>query len=310
MDDVDERIVYGGPTGAWAKACAENEFGATTQNTRTARATATYKFNGTGIGVYGTLGVEENVDQFTATFTIDNHQPVLYTPNSRDLRYRTRFFQSPILYEGEHTLEIKDTTENARAIVLDYFVQSVSPVSLTAKKVPSGPSSDPSSPFPGPTAGTPSGLPKEARYPNVALISGLSTVGALLLFTIIIGFFVWTRRRSLGRSRRIRLNLAGPKAPELKPFLATSGRIVQRASSHRSSGSSAQSLVEHDTTVAAGKGLAHARPNPVHAPAHPVPSSPKQHQGGGVRLAVGEKADDADEPRDDLPPVYQVSYSS
>lgn len=78
------------------------------------------RFFGTSIQVYGTLSDPASNTPFTASFKIDDQSPISYTPSTQfeGLVYKTRFFQSSVLEEGEHTLVITDTTENASEFIL------------------------------------------------------------------------------------------------------------------------------------------------------------------------------------------------
>ncbi|TFL00187.1 hypothetical protein BDV98DRAFT_509456 [Pterulicium gracile] len=112
VDDFDPRITYT-PADGWRTMGSDTEFNSTTH----ALLEGTGSFNGTGIAVYGTLAVESG-DQLTVTFILDDGTPMSYSPDSRDLRYRTRFFQSPVLEDGEHTLLMVDAKADARSFIL------------------------------------------------------------------------------------------------------------------------------------------------------------------------------------------------
>ncbi|TFK97889.1 hypothetical protein BDV98DRAFT_513012 [Pterulicium gracile] len=119
IDDSDSRIEYGGPTGAWSLGGSASEHANTTHSTGVGGATATYKFFGTGIEAYGTLVMDSSKNPHAVTFAVDNQRPVRYrSPDVGGLEHKMRFFQSPVLDEGEHTLVIRDSAEGTRRFVL------------------------------------------------------------------------------------------------------------------------------------------------------------------------------------------------
>lgn len=112
VDDRDSRITY---TPNWFLAGGSDEFGSTTHGTRTAGARATFKFTGSSVAVYGTIsdsGVYK--DPPISTYGVDGASSVTYSATAgTKAQYKQRFFQSPKLADGEHTLLITSTVANA-----------------------------------------------------------------------------------------------------------------------------------------------------------------------------------------------------
>ncbi|KAH9474992.1 hypothetical protein JR316_0012091 [Psilocybe cubensis] len=147
-DDRDPSVVYSG--GDWQKGGTENEYFQTTSYVRNATgSTATFKFTGTSVSVFGTL---DSADLGRGTpissYRIDNGQPVIYTgPTPDSEQYKQQFFQSPTLPPGPHTLVI--VVQSEAGYYLDYFTVTPDPVVVVSSSAPlASSSSESSSPVP------------------------------------------------------------------------------------------------------------------------------------------------------------------
>ncbi|KAF8064350.1 hypothetical protein FPV67DRAFT_216773 [Lyophyllum atratum] len=119
VDDRDARIAY---SSGWFSSGGPNEFDSTTHGSRAAGVKATFRFTGSSVAVYGTVadsGVYK--DPPISTYSIDGSSSVTYSavPGSK-AQYKQRYFQSPDLSDGEHTLVITSTVANAY-FWLDYL---------------------------------------------------------------------------------------------------------------------------------------------------------------------------------------------
>lgn len=289
IDDADTQIEYGEPPVAWSSGGSGDEHANTTHFTDVGGATATYKFFGTGIEAYGTLGMDSSKNPFAVTFTVDNDRPVEYrSPDVKGggLNHKMRLFKSAILDEGEHTLLITNSAEGARRFILDFLVQSIAPSALISQPDPSG------SPAPFDPPGSSDTTTKNG--PNVGLIAGAS-VGGVLLLALLLSLLLWRRRRSQ-RASRGRIDLTGPtmSSSTITPYsYGNSGSSILAPHGRAASDSTLRDMGKP------GK-EAHSSPSLPPVP----PQRTQQHAvDGGVRLAGG----DDDEL---LPPVYQPSYGT
>ncbi|PFH50105.1 hypothetical protein AMATHDRAFT_86001 [Amanita thiersii Skay4041] len=117
IDDADTRIVY---SGDWTPDTTNNlnQFNGTVHLTSMVDASATFKFSGLSIAVYGT------VDHFDtpviSEYSIDDEPPfqLRYQPEQRVYQYL--FYQSKPLRQGDHTLVIKNKADTW--LIIDYFI--------------------------------------------------------------------------------------------------------------------------------------------------------------------------------------------
>ncbi|KAK2459971.1 hypothetical protein APHAL10511_007977 [Amanita phalloides] len=122
IDDSDPRVLYT-PASAWHRTGSANEYMDTIHFTGNAGANSTLVFNGTGIGVYGTLALKESPAPVTLFYLDDDVDRAQYSavpPPTADL-YMQRWYQSPPLNNGQHTLVVNNFLDGA-SIYLDYFV--------------------------------------------------------------------------------------------------------------------------------------------------------------------------------------------
>ncbi|CAA7269694.1 unnamed protein product [Cyclocybe aegerita] len=119
LDDTDPSIVY---TGRWNRAGSSNEFNRTTTWTLSAGASARLSFRGTAIGVFGTISTRlRSSREPESTYRIDGGDPVTFRATQTDrTQFTQQFFQSPLLPDGEHTLEITHP-ETTEPVFLDFF---------------------------------------------------------------------------------------------------------------------------------------------------------------------------------------------
>lgn len=142
VDEADSRVRFD-PPDAWNLAGVIPEHESTTHFTTRGGATSTfryllpvsvsegvihcslfhplsaYSFSGTGIEVYGTLGLEESQNPFNVSFSIDGKSAGTYQSIDveRILR-RMPFFSSGVLPDSEHTLVATYMTDGARTMFL------------------------------------------------------------------------------------------------------------------------------------------------------------------------------------------------
>lgn len=119
VDDRDPSISYS--TGQWGQAGSANEFDSTTTWTSLRGATAKLSFNGTSIGVYGTIVQKGLLQDPVSSYTVDSNTPVVFNGKSQaTTQYKQLFFQSPTLPAGMHTLTITNNVDGDQ-LFLDFF---------------------------------------------------------------------------------------------------------------------------------------------------------------------------------------------
>ncbi|KIJ91276.1 hypothetical protein K443DRAFT_686168 [Laccaria amethystina LaAM-08-1] len=119
LDDRDTSITYS--TGQWGQAGSTNEFDSTTTWTSLRGATAQVSFNGTSIGVYGTIVQKGLLQDPISSYTVDSNTPVVFTGKSQaTIQYKQLFFQSPTLSAGTHTLTITNNVDGDQ-LFLDFL---------------------------------------------------------------------------------------------------------------------------------------------------------------------------------------------
>ncbi|KAF8064351.1 hypothetical protein FPV67DRAFT_1672066 [Lyophyllum atratum] len=123
VDDRDySKLSFGR---GWYLGGTSSEFDGSTTGTRRAGAHAAFTFSGVSSGstvaVYGTVAPATDGPPHISTYSIDGGSPVTYTavPGS-GVQYKQRFFRSPELAEGQHTLVITSTVPGT-SFWLDYF---------------------------------------------------------------------------------------------------------------------------------------------------------------------------------------------
>ncbi|KAG6910373.1 hypothetical protein DXG01_011088 [Tephrocybe rancida] len=197
IDDVNPRIVY---TGFWERAGSFEEFKSTTHGASGAGAQATFKFNGSSIAVFGTIGRENNNGdpRFApvTTYRIDGSTPETFThkPN-RGIVYRQLFFQAHDLEEGpgkEHTLVMENTITGKNMVWLDYLQL----ISSTERPPPEHPS---------PAA------PIEGTYSR-ALLKGMF-MGSAMTIMLFVCLLALAHRRRMKRAHN-----SGDSAPDFHSY--------------------------------------------------------------------------------------------
>ncbi|KAJ7574052.1 hypothetical protein C8J56DRAFT_980571 [Mycena floridula] len=194
LDDSDPSVKYS--IGDWNTGGVDEEFKSTTHGTTAANAFATIPFSGTYIEVYGTIAPQGvgHPDPVT-TYTIDKGPATSFAPvttNTSATLHQTRFFTSPTLPDGNHTLVVQSTVQGGQ-VWLDFFEFTPSPVTttVTVTTTPTGSSNS------GTSVNDNSTSASTKSSPQVGAIVGaaLGSVAVTLLFCFIL-FFCWKRQRS------------------------------------------------------------------------------------------------------------------
>lgn len=141
-------------------------------------------FSGVGVSVYGTIGpVRASYVSPVSSYSVDGTTPVAYPASqSQYVQYNQRFYQSPVLPSGQHSLIVTNTL-NSDALFLDYFI--VQPESVTSTSV--SPSSS--------STGLPSTVGGGDSARTTAVVVGCivgAVAGVAILLTF---FFFWFRRQ-------------------------------------------------------------------------------------------------------------------
>ncbi|KAG6907027.1 hypothetical protein DXG01_010862 [Tephrocybe rancida] len=190
----------------------------TTHGTEGLGATATLRFSGTGIAVYGTIP-NSTVSRVSA-YTLDGSSPVTVTRSNRGDTplYQQLFYQSPRLKDGNHTL-IVTAVSGASTFYLDYFRIN----STSSQETNAFPSSSLSI-FPASASGAPTTLPQATSASSgghAGAIAG-GVIGALVFIALAVAAFLWYRRRRAMRAPSRQAPLAPDPSKALLRLLSTS----------------------------------------------------------------------------------------
>ncbi|PFH50102.1 hypothetical protein AMATHDRAFT_85999 [Amanita thiersii Skay4041] len=115
VDDSDAQIVYS--PGGWNATTNPNEHNETVHWSTQAGATATFKFSGLRIAVYGTAHPFSK--PAISEYSIDGGPPYLQRFQADEKMYKHLFFHSPPLGQENHTLVVKNAANVFFSI--DYF---------------------------------------------------------------------------------------------------------------------------------------------------------------------------------------------
>ncbi|PPQ95027.1 hypothetical protein CVT25_000490 [Psilocybe cyanescens] len=136
LDDRDSSIDY---SSGWSKAGSSLEFNRTTTWSVVSGSTAKVTFQGTSIGVYGTISAKQRRSVAPVSeYSIDGGSQVEFTPTqAARAQYSQLFFQSPVMSDGAHTLIITNKLASADPLFLDFmFVLNTSPDSSATGALP------------------------------------------------------------------------------------------------------------------------------------------------------------------------------
>ncbi|KAF9036376.1 hypothetical protein BJ165DRAFT_1533206 [Panaeolus papilionaceus] len=119
IDDTDPRIAYSATT--WTIHGSDLSHRNSAHRTNTAGATATFRFNGTSVEVFGNVGKVSSKRTPISTYTLEDGSSASFKPveTSQD-QYNVLFFRKQGLGLGEHVLVIKNLVEDD-AFWLDYL---------------------------------------------------------------------------------------------------------------------------------------------------------------------------------------------
>ncbi|KAJ7720872.1 hypothetical protein DFH07DRAFT_684064, partial [Mycena maculata] len=129
VDDHDPLVQYN-PPGGWLSEGSSIEYMKTTMAPTVLGSTATFKFNGTSIAVYGTIAGPNY--QATMDFHIDtltgSYSPAMTVVDTTT--YHQLLWTSDVLVDGVHTLVItQNCSIQDRILFLDYFSYNTTPTS-------------------------------------------------------------------------------------------------------------------------------------------------------------------------------------
>ncbi|KAJ6544678.1 hypothetical protein DFH09DRAFT_1173089 [Mycena vulgaris] len=131
VDDRDTRIQYT-PPGGWTSGGTPAEYMMTTSTSKLEGATAIFTFEGTSVGVYGTVGPGNGSSM---AFSIDGSSVGYYAaPAVNAPIYHEAFWSSEALPNGTHTLIIIQTSSTQSYIIfLDYFIYTTTALTAETK---------------------------------------------------------------------------------------------------------------------------------------------------------------------------------
>ncbi|KAJ7653851.1 hypothetical protein B0H17DRAFT_1214512 [Mycena rosella] len=129
VDDQDPSLRYS--TG-WNPSPSENAFQFAGTMTGpgglgSVGSTATYEFEGTSISVFGLTRADSTKTNMTLEFAIDGsfQKSATIQPHQFET-FHLKFFESPTLADGHHTLEITISSINSTDVLLDYLIYEAS----------------------------------------------------------------------------------------------------------------------------------------------------------------------------------------
>lgn len=291
IDDADAAVAYAGVLpgiNPWVQEGGPDELAGTTHRTNSPGATATFRFTGTSIGVYGTMGQNSILSPpYAASFTVDDGEPEQYRPPAMDgIARQVLLFERGDLLEGEHTIVVTNILPGTAPLWIDYFQVSapasfgpgLPPVESSSSESSSSsssssfsssipPTSTPSSEEPStitntrtetqPPVSTESGASNasESSKSNTGMIAGIA-IGAVAVLVILVVLGAWIYRRRKRRSHEV-IDF-GPSDHTVSPYPVADGYSDKHDASPYGAGAA----------VGAGSGyVAHSsQPNILAAP--------------------------------------------
>ncbi|PSR73316.1 hypothetical protein PHLCEN_2v10844 [Hermanssonia centrifuga] len=160
-----------------------------------------FVFNGTGIGVAGTvLPMSHNSTPPISTYVVDDSAPTSFTSpdNATQEEFDVTFFLLNSISAGAHKLVINVTRASDDAPFLFDYLGYVPPPSATANSTSS--MSSFSSPTLTPTTSATNPSSSHSSTPVGAIVGGVIGGIALLVFSAIILYFLCRRRKGGGRA--------------------------------------------------------------------------------------------------------------
>jgi len=122
VDDRDPRFTY---TGEWVLGGSSSELDSTTHGSNVTGSTAVLTFNGTSLGLYGTIAPTNENGQPVTSYSIDNGTAFTYTaPTTNSTLYQQLFYDTYNLKAGVHTLTVTVKNIHPSEYWLDYAVDS------------------------------------------------------------------------------------------------------------------------------------------------------------------------------------------
>jgi len=186
LDDRDPDIIY---SAGWTQGGSATEYNSTTMYTDQAGANMTITFQGTGIGVYGTIGSSNsNRVPPQTTYQLDAGSDVTYIPElTTSAQHYQRFYQSAQVSNGNHTLLVTNIIGGCDPYFVDYLV------------IQTGSNSTSSTTSSMPTGST--GQSNTGHRTAVIAGSVFGVIGGILLFALAYYFLIRRRwKRELGAS--------------------------------------------------------------------------------------------------------------
>ncbi|PFH50104.1 hypothetical protein AMATHDRAFT_4265 [Amanita thiersii Skay4041] len=256
IDDFDPRIVY---SSGWAPDTSDNinQFNGTVHLSAVVDATATFKFLGLSVTVYGTADHYDT--PAISEYSVDNEPPfqLRYQPEERVYNYV--FYQSRPLGQGNHTLVIKNKANTF--LWIDYLV--VTPHEIVNTTITTSKSATSLSAM---TTSTPSIVPLSASTTlsmapvatregshlsvNLGLTIGTTVGGTVVLVLLLIVAIRVKRRRQVKYKVDPLLTPFGNEEPLVTEALpvASEDRLPSILSSKRSGFRGVVSSSRHEST--------------------------------------------------------------
>ncbi|KAF8064349.1 hypothetical protein FPV67DRAFT_216406 [Lyophyllum atratum] len=210
VDDRDSSIHYLG--GNWSLEGVKEEYLGTTHGTKEAGAQISFTFEGSAIGVYGTITNTRRIaavsnyvidGQSMFTLTAQPHTPILH---------QSLFYQSPKLGDGEHTLVVTSTVADS-AFYFDFF--DITP------NVQKAPETSPS-----PDAAAPTPPPQDTQKPSTTTETGTTRIsGDPGIKTTVVVQGVTVTLTPTSNPPSAATTDASPSASSLGASSSTSGRV-------------------------------------------------------------------------------------
>ncbi|KAF9254222.1 hypothetical protein L218DRAFT_951732 [Marasmius fiardii PR-910] len=196
LDDRHPDIKYLNPKGelgSWFYGGARGEYRGTTTGTFTQSASMRFDFNGTYIGVYGTVSNDTRVQPPVCIFTLDDEITSTWNPTLQPfIQMNQLMFEAKFLDPNRrHTMRMNATTAGAYTWV-DYI--NILP--------------------------TPPKLPKSQKtpLPNLA-VAGITLGGCLVTQLVVILLWLWLRKfRATRKKRKLRTVSLSSEMVRVSPY--------------------------------------------------------------------------------------------
>ena len=160
-------------------------------------------FLGISIGAYGTIGSSNsNLSAPETSYQLDGNEPVTYQPTlMTSAQHYQRFYQSPQVAKGQHTLIVTNLINDTDIFIFDYLVILTGNNASSTASIPTS---------------TKTSLPSNSEHHRTAVITG--SIFGVLAGLLLLGLTYFLIRRRKRRELEAPLTNEIPSSEYLAPF--------------------------------------------------------------------------------------------